>query len=282
MSEKGNEIKQKKNLRVDASEDSPIIPTKFSLDSKLKFRCHPGVSCFTKCCSDIDILLTPYDVLRMKNALNMGSSAFLSKYTAHKIEERSGNPRLFLTMEDNEERSCPFVTGDGCTIYQDRPAMCRYYPVGQAVHRREKDGELINEEFYVLISEEHCKGFEEDKEWTFAEWRDDQDAELYDNMNSEWKEFFVRQSILSQEIDEKKQAMFYMASYDIDMFRRYVLESRFLEVFDVDNDEIERIKADEVELMKFAFKYLKFFFGMEAQLKVQEETLDEYRSRDKE
>ncbi len=36
-----------------------------------------------------------------------------------------------LKMLDDKERSCPFVTPEGCTIYTDRPANCRYYPVGQ-------------------------------------------------------------------------------------------------------------------------------------------------------
>ena len=36
-------------------------------DAEFNFACHPGVSCFNQCCSDVNIFLTPYDVLRLKN-----------------------------------------------------------------------------------------------------------------------------------------------------------------------------------------------------------------------
>jgi len=46
-----------------------------------EFSCHPGVKCFNKCCSDVNIVLTPYDVLRMKNRLGITSTEFLDTYT---------------------------------------------------------------------------------------------------------------------------------------------------------------------------------------------------------
>ncbi|HLA49892.1 MAG TPA: YkgJ family cysteine cluster protein, partial [Thermodesulfovibrionia bacterium] len=58
-----------------------VVPVKLTLDSKFKFRCHKAIKCFTKCCSNIDILLTPYDILRLKNRLRLSSGEFLSKYT---------------------------------------------------------------------------------------------------------------------------------------------------------------------------------------------------------
>ena len=37
-------------------------------DAKFKFACHPGVSCFNQCCADVNIFLTPYDVLAIKKS----------------------------------------------------------------------------------------------------------------------------------------------------------------------------------------------------------------------
>ena len=48
---------------LEKSSMEPIQHGKFS------FACHPDVPCFTKCCSDLDLALTPYDVLRLKNRL---------------------------------------------------------------------------------------------------------------------------------------------------------------------------------------------------------------------
>jgi len=42
--------------------------------------------------------------------------------------------------------------------------------------RDEKGEELPSAEdkFFFVVKEDHCKGFEEDKEWTIEEWRKDQ------------------------------------------------------------------------------------------------------------
>ncbi|HDH53218.1 MAG TPA: YkgJ family cysteine cluster protein, partial [Nitrospirae bacterium] len=114
-----------------------VVPTKLSLDAKFKFRCHKGIKCFTMCCSNIEILLTPYDVVRLKKRLKMSSDDFLGMYTFMKIDKNSSHPHAILKMSDNEERTCPFLTDEGCTVYTDRPANCRYYPVGQGTIKKE-------------------------------------------------------------------------------------------------------------------------------------------------
>jgi hypothetical protein len=126
----------------------------------------------------------------------------------------------------------------------------------------------ITEEHYFFVKEPHCKGFEEDKEWTVAEWRKDQGVDLYDDMNRGWRELFFTRNMKAQKLDEKKSKAFYMACYDIDAFRRFVFESRFLNVFDVAEEKIERMKKDEIELMNFAFDYVKFLLMMKETLKL--------------
>jgi len=48
-------------------------------DHVFRFRCNPGVPCFTRCCGDVTIALTPYDVIRLKNALGVSSKEFLDQ-----------------------------------------------------------------------------------------------------------------------------------------------------------------------------------------------------------
>jgi hypothetical protein len=57
----------------------------------------------------------------------------------------------------------------------------------------------------------------------------------------------------------------------MDRFRRYVFESKFLDIFDIDKEESEMIKSDEVALMKFGFKYIKFLLMLEDTMKVKGE-----------
>jgi len=45
-----------------------VEPRKLTPESRFKFRCHPGISCFTECCGKTTIILTPYDILRLKKS----------------------------------------------------------------------------------------------------------------------------------------------------------------------------------------------------------------------
>lgn len=246
-----------------------VEPVRLTPEAKFKFRCHKGIGCFTKCCSDIDIMLTPYDIIRLKNRLGMSSGEFLNDYTYINIDEKSSHPYVYLSLNNDAERKCPFVSEEGCKIYEDRPANCRYYPVGQASlkKRDEATEEIVTDEFYFFVKEDHCLGFKEENEWTIKGWRDDQGVDVYDDMNRGWKEILFRRNLPGQELDDKKQKAFYMACYDVDRFRRFVFESKFLEMFDVDEKTIKQIQSDETELMKFGFKYAKFTLMLEETLK---------------
>ncbi|NOZ68043.1 MAG: YkgJ family cysteine cluster protein [Deferribacteres bacterium] len=256
-----------------------VVTTKYSVDAKFKFRCHKGIKCFTKCCSNIEILLTPYDVIRLKNRLGLSSEEFLDKYTYMKIDENSSHPLAILKMNDDEEKRCPFVTPEGCIVYTDRPANCRYYPVGQGTFKKESENGPVEEEFYFFIKEPHCFGYEEKKQWTIASWREDQGVDRYDEVNKEWKGLQLRKNLPGQpELDENKQFQFYMASYDLDRFRRYVFESNFLNVFDIDRETVDKMRNDEVELVKFGVKYIKYVMMLEETLKLKEDA-EKYRKK---
>ncbi|MCI0469308.1 MAG: YkgJ family cysteine cluster protein [Nitrospirae bacterium] len=247
-----------------------VQPVRLSLDSRFKFRCYKGIKCFTKCCSNIDIMLTPYDIIRLKNRLGVSSDDFLEGHTYISIDDKSSHPFVYLKMSGDAERKCPFVSENGCGIYEDRPANCRYYPIGQASLR--KMDETINapttDEFYFFVKEDHCLGFNEDNDWTIQEWRDDQGVNIYDDMNRGWKEMLFYRNPSGHEIDEKKQKAVYMACYDIDRFRRFILESGFLERFEIDEKRLELIKNDETELMKFGFDYAKYILLLKETIRV--------------
>ncbi|MBT8385843.1 MAG: YkgJ family cysteine cluster protein, partial [Ignavibacteria bacterium] len=78
-------------------------------DAKFKFSCHPGVSCFNQCCADVNIFLTPYDVLRLKNHLGISSQEFLDKYTQLVADPKQQLPAVQLRMTETETKHCFFV-----------------------------------------------------------------------------------------------------------------------------------------------------------------------------
>ena len=261
-----------------------VEPRELGPDSRFKFKCHKEISCFTHCCSNVDIMLTPYDVLRLKKRLGMSSGEFLDKYTVVRVDKQSSHPYAFLKMQDETARECPFlVVPGGCTVYSDRPVSCRYYPVGQATMKKSDDkGEVCHEEFYFFVKEKHCKGYEEPDEWTIDSWKDDQEITQYDGMNREWKQLLMRRNLPGHPVlNDKKKMLFFMSSYDLDKFRGYVLGSRFLDIFDIPPDEVEEIKTSEEALMKLGFKHLKFILGLEQALNVKQEVLKEREARAK-
>ena len=101
--------------------------------NRFRFRCHKEIRCFTRCCADLNLVLTPYDLVRMKRRLGISSSDFLDKYTNTTIDSHPRFPMVKLKMSQDKKRTCPFVTSNGCTIYEDRPAACRIYPGSAAL-----------------------------------------------------------------------------------------------------------------------------------------------------
>jgi len=245
-----------------------VEPTRRDLGSKFKFSCYKGIACFTQCCRRADIILTPFDVLKLKKELGIPSDEFLAKYTRLYVDEKSGQPYAVLKMTE-EDGKCPFVTEEGCSVYESRPLNCRYYPVGKGLMVAASDRGPVKEEFYFFIKDPNCLGYKEDKEWTIGQWRVNQGADEYDEMNYEWNDIQLRRRGASgPPLDQDKQQLVFMASYDVDKFRSFIFESRFLELFEVDEQELEKMKDDDIAMMRFGFKYLKYILMIEETLKM--------------
>lgn len=238
-----------------------IKPVELTKESKFKFKCHPGVSCFTSCCRDINIMLTPYDIITMKNKMGIDSAEFLALYTEPNILEKTDLPVVSMRMLDDDRKSCPFVRdGEGCIIYEDRPTICRYYPIGfGALSHKMKENQ--DKDFFFLITEPMCKGHLEKEEMTVGEWRDDQGIEERDRINSGWMDLVVRKQTTTSvmKFTEQSKKLFFMVCYNIDGFRRFVLESGFREMYNIDDDILATLE-DDIELLQFGFSWLKAMF----------------------
>ena len=236
---------------------SNILPEKLTLDSPLQFACHPGVSCFTACCHNIKIILTPYDILILRRRLNIPAHEFITQYTEPTYLEKTDIPGVQIKLT-GDKNGCPFVTPEGCTVYTDRPSACRYYPVGMADFHEGGTDDAAEEKFFFLVKEPHCKGHEEPKRWTIRDWRADQGVDVRDEMNKEWLRLIMRRKSfgLQATLSDAAKRMFFMASTDLDTFRKFVFESSFLDTYEVDADTVAKIREDDVELMLFSFRYL--------------------------
>ena len=226
------------------------------------FACHPGVPCFNRCCADLTLALTPYDLLRLKAGLGLTSDEVLETYADILAEDASPFPRLKLKMSAQKGRPCPFVSPSGCTIYGFRPGACRIYPLGRGSARG-------GHEMFFLVREEHCRGFEEPREWTIREWMADQGLKNYNASNDLWMEIITSRAPLGPpEQAEQKLKMFFMASYNLDRFRAFIFDSRFLERFEVEKETVESMRTDEAALLRFGFRWLRFALFGESTLRL--------------
>ncbi len=273
--EKAQPVSMDKSLFGSDKNPTHILPTKLTADSKLKFRCHPGVSCFTACCGNINIILTPYDILRMRKGMNLPAEEFLLRFTTPVYLEKTDLPGVKIHLDENGR--CPFVTEKGCTIYPYRPTTCRYYPVGMSYFHAAGSEGTGSEEFYFLVKEPHCKGHEEDRVQTIREWRADQGIDESDEMNKEWMEIVMRRKSfgLQATLSEPAKKMFFMASTDLDKFRDFVFNSTFLNIYEVDEETLLSIKEDDIALMKFSSKYLSSSMFGTNELKIKAERIKE-------
>jgi Fe-S-cluster containining protein len=239
-------------------------------EDNFKFACHSGVSCFNECCGDVNIFLTPYDVLRLKNALGISSQEFLDKYAILPTDENQQLPVVVLRMQDNEKKSCYFVSEKGCGVYDNRPWACRMYPLGLASPG--EGSRELNKEFFFMLQEGICKGWEEDKEQSVAQWLKDQGIEKYNEMGELYKDIYTNPYLeKSKGLTPQKIDMFFLACYNLDRFREFVFNSSFLKKFEVDQSTLEKIKNDDEKLLKFGLKWLRFALFGEKTMQINEQ-----------
>ena len=222
------------------------------------FDCRPDVECFTVCCAKLDLKLTPYDILRLSRRLDLKTKDFLDTYTTA-VEVPGKLPRVALWMNEDDGR-CPFVTDQGCTVYEDRPSACRTYPLARA----SSQGLTGNiREAYFKVREDHCKGFAESREWTVEQWMSNQGMDEYNLLNDLWMDVLTRQAAVLQSQDaERKVLMFNMASYDLDTFRTFVLEGGLLDRLEIPERTVKLLETDDVTLLKFGVAWLRLaLFG---------------------
>jgi Fe-S-cluster containining protein len=234
---------------------------KLSKDDKFRFHCHPGVSCFNDCCGDVNIVLTPYDIVRLKNSLGISSEEFLADYTISPFTKEQKVPVVLLKMDESKGKKCHFVGEKGCTVYHDRPWPCRMYPLGMASPGEGSDA--LSEEFYFLLEDVDCKGFGESRTQTVAEWLEDQGIVEYSEMGEYFKELTLHEFFREgRDLAPGKADMFFRACYNLDGLRDLMFNTTFFDKFEIDDETRKKIEEDDVELLKFGYDWLRFaLFG---------------------
>jgi hypothetical protein len=183
-----------------------------------RFSCHPQVACFTDCCRQLDLALSPYDVLRLRLALDISGAEFLDRYAIVEKSDEDTFPLVFLAMVDDGQARCPFVTEKGCSVYQDRPGACRTYPVGRGAYL---DDNKQPAALFVLLNEPHCQGFENGPEVSINDWLADQELATYNEFNDLLMTVLHHRRIKEGfRPDDRQQERYLNVLYHLDAFRQ--------------------------------------------------------------
>jgi uncharacterized protein len=246
--------------RVDPGDVARLPGRRIGPGETFRFCCHPGVGCFNRCCRNLNLYLYPYDVVRLKQRLGISSDEFLDRHVDVVLRPGNHFPDVLLRMSETAERTCPFLSPAGCTVYVDRPDTCRTFPLEQGLAHDVATG--CDEALFFFRPPEFCRGVDEAAAWTVPEWVADQEAGEYHRMTVRWAEVHRRfeQDPWGAEGPEGRRArMAFMAAYNVDRFREFVFGSSFLQRFKVTSELLSKIRQDDARLMLLAFDWIEHF-----------------------
>jgi uncharacterized protein len=231
-----------------------IDQASLSLQSKFTFHCHDGLACFNRCCRTPTIILSPYDILRLRECLGITSGEFLQRYTRRESEEMSNLPLVFLDPFRPTGDGCPFLGDRGCRVYRQRPAACRLFPITMGSQLTS----LGVVDYYFCRKLDYCQGFATDAAWTVESWQASQGFQEYDQGRRAWLEIILRQGLRGP-VDGRVQELFATIAYDLDKVRQLLSEPAFRKACDVDAEEWEHLDtaASDLALLDFSYRYLR-------------------------
>lgn len=261
---------------------SPVVPTMLEGNVEIQFQCRKGIKCWNACCSNIDISLTPYDILRLSRRLGISTTEFLQQYTfPYELEQDGIAGVKFKPLENGT--ACQFMRPEGCSVYEDRPTACRYYPVALLSLRR--SDEYTDRQSYAMVTEAHCLGHQEPRKLTIEEYRADQGIVEYDDMARGWRQLVLKKKSSGPTVgkpSKRSLQLWFMACYDLDRFRAFVASEQFGETWDIPADELKNILIDDKEMMLFAFRFLRQVMFGEESIKMRSDALEKRLARKKE
>jgi Fe-S-cluster containining protein len=93
--------------------DSPRL----GRDSPFAYTCNRCMSC----CHDAHNALDPYEIARLARNRQLTTTEFIARHLTE------GG----IVLRNRDDTSCVLLGADGCTVYEDRPQICRTYPLNR-------------------------------------------------------------------------------------------------------------------------------------------------------
>ena len=211
------------------------------------FACHDNLPCFTRCCRDVNIYLTPYDILRLRRSLKIDSGEFLSRYTRHFIAREIHIPVVQLEMNP-ETLYCKLVTDEGCSVYENRPWACRMFPL---------DLGDVSGEYRMIAGKERCLGLNESSTWVVEDWLNSQSVQPHLEMDHAFEKVLPPPGFKAATGMETDLGNLLFLAYDLDRFASLLDDIQLRAIYDLDDDMLRRVREDDEALLKLAFIHIR-------------------------
>lgn len=243
------------NLNTQMANSPDSLP-EIGENERFEFMCGPEMPCFNRCCADVAIPLTPYDVSRITRNLELSSEDFLKTFTERNAIPETGITLPMLKMIPGPDAPCPFAGPAGCAIYEDRPGACRSWPLG----RGSSLGEGGIKQRYYLIRESFCQGFCQGRQYTPPQWQNHEGMATYNIYNDLYMRLSSRIAASGQPLERRLANMCFLALYQLDRFRELISAMKIFSRLELPEERQELImensaKGDEAALI-FAFDWL--------------------------
>ena len=232
------------------------------------FDCNPGVPCFNRCCAELTLPLTPYDVMRLCRNQALSGTDFEAMYVDSHVFPDTGFPMPTLRMSREPGEPCPFVSPAGCMVYEDRPSACRAYPLGRGT----KVGLGGVAERFFIVREDHCHGFDAGAVRTPAEWFEGQGLAPYNRSNDRYMRLMAMVRATGKPLDDRLAGMARLSLFHLDQFRLMIAKMRIFSHVEISEERKTLVLEDSLEgdtaCLDFALDWMELvIFGKAEGLK---------------
>jgi uncharacterized protein len=155
-------------------------------DSPFAYTCNKCMSC----CHDAHITLDPHEIARLARNQRLTTAEFSARFLTE------GG----IVLRNREDTSCVLLGADGCTVYDDRPQICRTYPL-KRLRGRDRD---IFSQFLPFPTSTGIYG----KDGTVADFLKRHDVDEFDAANDRYFDIALRIAAVLGEAVKRKPDRF--------------------------------------------------------------------------
>ena len=174
---------------------------KRDINDTFRFHC---TQCGKCCVNREDILMSPQDVFKAANALQMTPHDFVQLYCECYLGSTSRMPIVRLQPRGSIKR-CPLLKDRKCMIHDAKPAVCAMFPLGRAIRIDKEDAEkdeLPPMKVEYIINPIDCGDFSETH--TVKDWLESFGIPLEDEYFLKWQKTI---SMLSPRIQKLEKGL---------------------------------------------------------------------------